>query len=64
MNTATRNACITGDLHTAEALLTQQIDVNQNDHNAYANRSIVRARKADWDRALDDALKVRYTVSS
>ncbi|KAG2363752.1 hypothetical protein BDR07DRAFT_1331577 [Suillus spraguei] len=57
MNTATRNACITGDLHTAEVLLTQQIDADKNDHNAYANRSFVRARKADWDRALDDALR-------
>ncbi|KAG1786314.1 uncharacterized protein HD556DRAFT_1528393 [Suillus plorans] len=57
MDSTTRDACINGDLDTAEALLTQQIDADNNDHNAYANRSFVRARKADWDRALDDALK-------
>ncbi|KAG2137113.1 uncharacterized protein EDB93DRAFT_1253727 [Suillus bovinus] len=57
MNMAIRNACVTGDLHIAEALLTRQIYADHNDYNAYANRSFVRARQADWDRALDDALK-------
>ncbi|KAG2140532.1 uncharacterized protein EDB93DRAFT_1297267 [Suillus bovinus] len=52
-----RDACITGDLIAAERLLTQEIADTSNDHNSYANRSFVMARKADWDRALDDALK-------
>jgi hypothetical protein len=59
MNTVVRNACINGDLPTAEELLTQEIDANDNDYNSYANRSIVMARKLDWNRALDDATKVR-----
>ncbi|KAG1786308.1 uncharacterized protein HD556DRAFT_1445176 [Suillus plorans] len=57
MDSITRNACITGDLDTAEAWLTQRIDTDNSDHNAYANRSFVRARKDDWDGALHDALK-------
>ncbi|KAG2069789.1 WD40 repeat-like protein [Suillus decipiens] len=52
-----RNACITGDLSTADRLLTKDINANSNDYNSYANRSFVMAKKADWDRALDDALK-------
>ncbi|KAG2346036.1 HET-domain-containing protein [Suillus weaverae] len=57
INTTARNACITGDLATADRLLTQEINTDSNDYNSYANRSFVMARKADWDRALDDALK-------
>ncbi|KAG2137112.1 uncharacterized protein EDB93DRAFT_1330714 [Suillus bovinus] len=57
MDSKSRDACIAGDLNTAEALLTQQIDADNGDHNAYANRSFVRARKAEWSLALDDALK-------
>jgi hypothetical protein len=54
-----------GDLHTAEVLLTLEIDADSNtDHDSYANRSIVMARKLDWDRALDDAIKVRYADAS
>jgi hypothetical protein len=64
INTTARNACIAGDLPTADRLLTQDINADSNDHNPYANRSFVMARKADWDRALDDALQVRYTVPS
>lgn len=52
-----RNACITGDLTTAEQLLTQEIDIDANSHISYANRSFVMARKLDWDRALHDASK-------
>ncbi|KAG2070046.1 WD40 repeat-like protein [Suillus decipiens] len=59
-----RNACITGDLPTADRLLTQEINSDGNDYNSYANHSFVMARKADWDRAFDDALKVRSTVLS
>ncbi|KAG2337096.1 hypothetical protein BDR05DRAFT_970635 [Suillus weaverae] len=57
INTTARDACITGDLATADRLLTQEINTDSNDYNSYANRSFVMARKADWDRALDDALK-------
>lgn len=52
-----RNACITGDLTTAEQLLTQEIDIDANSHISYANRSFVMARQLDWDRALHDASK-------
>ncbi|KIK38635.1 hypothetical protein CY34DRAFT_809154 [Suillus luteus UH-Slu-Lm8-n1] len=57
INTTVRNACVTGDLTTATKLLTQDIDADSNDYDSYANRSFVMARKADWDRALDDAQK-------
>src|SRR6267154_432898 len=59
-----RNACITGDLPTAEELLTQEIDADGDNYNSYANRSFVMARKLHWDRALHDAIKVRYTDPS
>jgi len=45
----------------AEDTLTQEIDNDADNYNSYANRSFVMARKSDWDRALHDALKVRYT---
>lgn len=65
MSTEPRNACITGDLKTAEELLTQEIQGGDvNDHESYANRSFVMARKYDWDHALQDALKVRFADSS
>jgi hypothetical protein len=51
-----------GDLSTAEALFTQEIDTNANNHTPYANRSFVMARKNDWDHALHDANKVRCTI--
>ncbi|KAG2359514.1 hypothetical protein BDR07DRAFT_1414832, partial [Suillus spraguei] len=57
IDTTARNACITGDLSTADRLLTKEINANINDYNSHANRSFVMARKGDWDRALDDALK-------
>ena len=44
----------------AEDLLTQEIDVDRN-LNSYANRSFVRARRGDWDGALRDALRVRFS---
>ncbi|OAX39463.1 WD40 repeat-like protein [Rhizopogon vinicolor AM-OR11-026] len=56
-NTTVRNACISGDLSTAEELLTQEIDANADNYRSYANRSVVMARKLDWDYALDDATK-------
>jgi len=58
MKTTVRNACISGDLPTAEELLTQEIDANGDNYRSYANRSIVMARKLDWDHALGDANKV------
>jgi len=61
IGTAARNACVTGDLHTAEELLTREIDADAKDYSSYANRSFVMARKLDWDHALHDALMVRYT---
>ena len=60
MNTTVRNACISGDFPTAEELLNQENGVGGN-HRSYANRSIVKARKLDWDNALDDANKVKCT---
>lgn len=61
MNTAVRNACISGDLATAEDLLTRETHASGDNYWSYANRSIVLARRLDWDHALDDATKVRYT---
>jgi hypothetical protein len=61
---AALNACIIGDLTMAEDTLTQEISNDTDNYNSYANRSFVMARKSDWDRALHDALKVRYTYLS
>ncbi|KAG0704041.1 hypothetical protein DFH29DRAFT_997923 [Suillus ampliporus] len=57
INTTVRNASIAGDLHTAEDLLTQEIDTDDNNYASYANRSVVRARNSEWDNALQDADK-------
>ncbi|KAG1887519.1 WD40-repeat-containing domain protein [Suillus fuscotomentosus] len=54
---AARDACLTGDLSIAEELLTQDVHTNVDDFISYANRSFVRARKHDWDHALDDAIQ-------
>ncbi|KAG2142871.1 uncharacterized protein EDB93DRAFT_1252134 [Suillus bovinus] len=62
--TAAHDACIEGDLSTAEALLTQDIDTNPNNHISYAHRSFVLARKRNWYLALRDAIKVRFTDPS
>ncbi|KAG2151487.1 hypothetical protein DEU56DRAFT_553851 [Suillus clintonianus] len=56
-------AYIVGDLQTAEYLLNQEIDADEN-HNSYANRSFVRARNSDWDNALEDAKKSIATQPS
>ncbi|KAJ8595030.1 hypothetical protein M405DRAFT_871979 [Rhizopogon salebrosus TDB-379] len=56
MASTVRNAYILGHLPTVEELLTQDINVDGNNHNSYANRSLLMARKGDWDNALDDAL--------
>jgi hypothetical protein len=64
INVAVRNVCITGDLPTAEELLTKEIDADADNYNSYANRSIIMARQLDWDHALNDAIKVGYTNPS
>jgi len=61
MSATVRSACITGDLPTAEELLTQEIGAGPHNYSSYANRSFIMARKGDWDQALHDAVKVRYT---
>jgi hypothetical protein len=53
-----RDACITGDLPTAEELLTQEIRTDANNYTSYAHRSFIMARKHAWDHALEDAIKV------
>ncbi|KAG1745659.1 hypothetical protein EDB19DRAFT_455984 [Suillus lakei] len=53
-NTTGRNA---GYFHTSEELLIQEIDVDGDHSDSYANRSVVRARIFDWDNALQDAVK-------
>src|SRR6267154_1582653 len=60
INATARNACITGDLPSAEELLTQEIDADFDNYSSYANRSFVMARNHDWDHALHDAIKVRH----
>ncbi|KAG2139824.1 uncharacterized protein EDB93DRAFT_1252946 [Suillus bovinus] len=55
--TTARDSCIDGDLTTAEALLTQDIDRDPNNHTSYAHRSFVMARKYNWGDALQDAIK-------
>jgi WD40 repeat protein len=57
MKSAVRNACIVGDLPTAEKVLDLDIDADANDHTAYANRAFVMGRKRDWDQALQDAFQ-------
>ncbi|KAG1789554.1 uncharacterized protein HD556DRAFT_778316 [Suillus plorans] len=51
-----RIACIDGDLSTAEELLTQDINIDENNHTSYAHRSFVMARKHNWDHAVQDAI--------
>ncbi|KAG2126787.1 uncharacterized protein EDB93DRAFT_1272949 [Suillus bovinus] len=55
--TAARDACLIGDLSTAEELLTQDIQTDANDFTSYANRSFVMAQKHAWDHAFEDAIK-------
>lgn len=57
ITTTARNACVVGDLSTAEELLTKEIDADINNYTSYANRAFVMARKLDWDHALQDAIK-------
>jgi hypothetical protein len=57
---AVRDACIDGDLSTAEQLLTQDISIDAN-YTSYAYRSFVMSRKYKWSHALQDAIKVTLT---
>lgn len=59
-----RHACVTGDLSTAEKLLTQYIHTDANDYTSYADRSFVMARQHDWDHAHDDAIKVSRLITA
>jgi tetratricopeptide (TPR) repeat protein len=54
---AIRTASITGDLYTAEKVLTQEITADARNFASYANRSFVMARKLSWEKALQDANK-------
>jgi hypothetical protein len=51
------NPYIIGHLPTAEELN----NVDGINHTSYANRSLLMARKGDWDNALHHALKVIYS---
>lgn len=55
------NACITGDLSTAEQLFTRDVNADSSNYTSYANRSFIMARRRNWDHALQDAIKVRWT---
>ncbi|KAG2128630.1 uncharacterized protein EDB93DRAFT_1256628 [Suillus bovinus] len=57
INMTADDACIAGDLSTAEQLFTREINTDANNYVSYANRSFVMARKCDWDHALQDAIK-------
>ncbi|KAG0699362.1 hypothetical protein DFH29DRAFT_1002055 [Suillus ampliporus] len=57
INASARNACIAGDLSTAEEIFTREINADASNFDSYANRSIIMARKDNWDNALDDAIK-------
>jgi hypothetical protein len=57
----TQIASITGDLSTAEKILTQEIIADIKNFASYANRSFVMARKLNWENALQDATKVKTT---
>ncbi|KAG2147811.1 WD40-repeat-containing domain protein [Suillus bovinus] len=58
------NVWITGDLTTAEQLLTQEIDVDANSYTSYANRSFVMARKLDWDHDSSKASTLAFLIVS
>ncbi|KAG1771884.1 hypothetical protein EV702DRAFT_634073 [Suillus placidus] len=58
-----RTASITGDLSTAEKVLTQEITADAKNFASYANRSFVMARKLDWENAFQDANKPKVSPS-
>ncbi|KAG2066424.1 WD40 repeat-like protein [Suillus decipiens] len=57
MNPTVRNACIVGDLPTAEKMLNLDLYINANDHTAYAHRAFIMARRCNWDQSLEDAVQ-------
>jgi WD40 repeat protein len=62
--TTASHASITGDLPTADELITQDIHADAHNYTSYAHRSFVMARKHDWDHAIEDAIKVSCTDPS
>jgi tetratricopeptide (TPR) repeat protein len=63
MNTTVLNASIAWDPHTAEEVLTQEMNANGYNYDLYANRSVARARNSEWDKALQDAEEVRRSAN-
>ncbi|KAG1747253.1 uncharacterized protein EDB91DRAFT_1345292 [Suillus paluster] len=57
VNATAHDACIAGDLSTAEEVFTQEINADECDYTSFANRSFIMARKHDYDHALEDATK-------
>nr|AFB76151.1 hypothetical protein [Suillus grevillei] len=57
INMTVHNASIAGGLHLDEELLTRETDADGNNHDTYADRSVVRARNFEWESALQDAVK-------
>jgi hypothetical protein len=54
-----RDACIIGDLSTAEELLTQEIHTDANLHTSYVNVTFVMGRKHDWDYDTVESISIR-----
>ena len=63
LNTTVRNTCIFEHPPTTEEVLSQEIGIDENNHNYFAIRSFVLARRCEWDHALHDAIRVRYIPS-
>jgi hypothetical protein len=61
IDTTVPNAFIAGSLHPNGRLLTQETDTVGNNHDSYANRSVVKVRNSEWDNALQDAVKVGHS---
>lgn len=55
MSAAARTACTTGNLSTAVEIFTKEITIDSSSYAWYGNRSIVLARRCEWDAALQDA---------
>jgi hypothetical protein len=56
------DACIIGDLSTAEELLTQEIHTDANLHTSYVNVSFVMGRKHDWDYDAVESISIRPSL--
>ncbi|KAH7905004.1 hypothetical protein BJ138DRAFT_1106342 [Hygrophoropsis aurantiaca] len=65
MDAQTCNAWQGEDFKKAEEALSELIEVHVNDHKAFTNRALVRARELRWDAALEDAqmsIKIQPSV--